>query len=204
MTQAFNLSQFANKVNSSGQADLATAATGVLPVANGGTGALTLTANNVILGNGTGAVQFVAPSTSGNALVSNGTSWVSSTPSAPAALSTASGLAPSYSARAWVKFNGTGTVTINASGNVSSITDNGTGDYTVNFSTAMPDANYSVSVAGQGVTTGSLILEYSLFGTPTGGAQFVAPTASSYRFATWDTATSGLYDSAIITSSVFR
>ena len=47
--------------------------------------------------------------------------------------------------RAWVNFNGTGTVAIRASFNVSSITDNGTGDYTVNFTTAMPDANYSVS-----------------------------------------------------------
>ena len=52
--------------------------TGVLPVANGGTGASTLTANNVILGNGTSAVQFVAPGTSGNVLTSNGTSWTSS------------------------------------------------------------------------------------------------------------------------------
>ena len=48
-----------------------------------------------------------------------------------------------YGCRAWVNFNGTGTVAIRASGNVSSITDNGTGDYTVNFTTAMPDANYS-------------------------------------------------------------
>jgi hypothetical protein len=45
--------------------------------------------------------------------------------------------------RAWVNFNGTGTVAIRASFNVSSITDNGTGDYTVNFTTAMPDVNYS-------------------------------------------------------------
>jgi hypothetical protein len=59
------------------------------------------------------------------------------------ALSTASGSAPSYSARAWVNFNGTGTVAIRASGNVSSITDNGTGYYTLNFATAMSDANYS-------------------------------------------------------------
>ena len=65
------------------------------------------------------------------------------------ALSTASGSAPSYSARAWVNFNGTGTVAIRASGNVSSITDNGTGDYTVNFTTAMPDANFSVVGAEQ-------------------------------------------------------
>jgi hypothetical protein len=52
-------------------------------------------------------------------------------------------VATAYGCRAWVNFNGTGTVAIRASGNVSSITDNGVGDYTVNFTTAMPDANYS-------------------------------------------------------------
>jgi len=69
----------------------------------------------------------------------------------PAQLSTASGSAPSYSARAWVNFNGTGTVAIRASGNVTSITDNGTGDYTVNFTTAMSDANYAVTCSATGV-----------------------------------------------------
>ena len=49
------------------------------------------------------------------------------------------------SAKAWVNFNGTGTVAIRASYNVSSITDNGTGDYTVNFTTALVDANYSAT-----------------------------------------------------------
>lgn len=62
-------------------------------------------------------------------------------------LSTATGDAPSYSCRAWVNFNGTGTVAIRASGNVSSITDNTTGDYTVNFITAMPDANFSCTAS---------------------------------------------------------
>ena len=62
-----------------------------------------------------------------------------------------SGSAPIYGARAWVNFNGTGTVAIRASGNVSSITDNGTGDYTVNFTNAMPDANY----ATVGITEGA-------------------------------------------------
>ena len=66
-----------------------------------------------------------------------------------ASLSTASGSAPSYSARAWVNFNGTGTVAIRASGNVSSITDNGTGIYTVNFITAMNDVNYSSCVSSE-------------------------------------------------------
>lgn len=46
------------------------------------------------------------------------------------------------SAKAWVNFNGTGTVAIRAAFNVSSITDNNVGDYTINFTTAMPDANY--------------------------------------------------------------
>ena len=62
-----------------------------------------------------------------------------------AQFATVSGTAPIYPCRAWVNFNGTGTVAIRASGNVTSITDNGTGDYTVNFTTAMPDANYSVT-----------------------------------------------------------
>jgi hypothetical protein len=62
-----------------------------------------------------------------------------------ASLAEPSGSAPLYMCRAWVNFNGTGTVAIRASGNVTSITDNGTGDYTVNFTTAMPDVNYSVT-----------------------------------------------------------
>jgi len=48
-----------------------------------------------------------------------------------------------YGCRAWVNFNGTSTVAIRASGNVSSITDHAVGDYTINFTTAMPDVNYS-------------------------------------------------------------
>jgi hypothetical protein len=73
-------------------------------------------------------------------------------------LATPSGSAPSYTCRAWVNFNGTGTVAIRASGNVSSITDNGVGDYTVNFTTAMPDANYGAFVLGSG-GIGNSILE---------------------------------------------
>jgi len=64
----------------------------------------------------------------------------------------ASGTAPLYACRAWVNFNGMGTVAIRASGNVSSITDNGTGDYTVNFATAMQDANFAISGSVENTT----------------------------------------------------
>ena len=77
MTQAFNLALLANAVDTSGRLNVGTNATGTLPVANGGTGASTLTANNVLLGNGTSALQAVAPGTNGNYLRSNGTTWVS-------------------------------------------------------------------------------------------------------------------------------
>lgn len=77
MTIAFNLSQLANSVNSSGKLDASAGLVNATPAANGGTGVASLTANNVVLGNGTSPVNFVAPGTSGNLLVSNGTTWTS-------------------------------------------------------------------------------------------------------------------------------
>jgi hypothetical protein len=63
-------------------------------------------------------------------------------------------VATAYGCRAWVNFNGTGTVAIRASGNVSSITDAGTGQYTVNFTTAMPDTNYATIGSGYTASSG--------------------------------------------------
>ena len=63
-------------------------------------------------------------------------------------------VATAYGCRAWVNFNGTGVVAIRASGNVSSITDLGTGYYRLNFTTAMPDANYVCTFAEHGVQAG--------------------------------------------------
>jgi hypothetical protein len=71
-----------------------------------------------------------------------------------------------FTARAWVNFNGTGTVAIRAAGNVSSITDNGTGDYTVNFTTAMADANYAL--AGFARSDGAGTVAYTLTATSAG------------------------------------
>ena len=98
---------------------------GITAIVNGGTGATTATA----------ALAALLPSQTGNAgkaLITSGSaaSWDNA-----------------QGAKAWVNFNGTGTVAIRASYNVSSITDNGTGDYTVNFSTAMADANYAYSLS---------------------------------------------------------
>ena len=65
-------------------------------------------------------------------------------------------VATAYGCRAWVNFNGTGTVAIREDGNVSSITDGGTGIYTVNFTNAMPDANYAVTRSDGGLGLGEV------------------------------------------------
>ena len=70
-----------------------------------------------------------------------------------AQIATVSGTAPLYMCRAWVNFNGTGTVAIRASGNVTSITDNGVGTYTVNLTTALPDTNYAPVCSGSRSST---------------------------------------------------
>jgi hypothetical protein len=80
-------------------------------VAQGGTGATTLTANNVILGNGTSAVQFVAPGTSGNVLTSNGTTWASTAPTSVGATVTAVATG-TLSSGAPVLVNSDGTVSV--------------------------------------------------------------------------------------------
>ena len=72
-----------------------------------------------------------------------------------AQFATVSGTAPIYPCRAWVNFNGTGTVAIRGSGNTTSITDNGTGDYTVNYTTAIVDANYSANLAAASSALGN-------------------------------------------------
>jgi hypothetical protein len=86
---------------------LTTGVTGTLPVANGGTGAATLTANNVLLGNGTSALQVVAPGTSGNVLTSNGTTWTSAAlPVSVASVTASSPLASSGGTTPNISFTG--------------------------------------------------------------------------------------------------
>jgi hypothetical protein len=165
--------------------------------------------------------EFLTVDTSNNATLSNnlvvtgvttlGAGAVLGTPAsgnlanctgvAVSALSTATGAAPSYSARAWVNFNGTGTVAIRASGNVSSITDNGVGDYTVNFTTAMPDANYSI-VFGTVAATGVYITrQLAVAGSDAG---MTLMSTSQVRIARGDTASANLVDGALNSVSIFR
>ena len=105
-----------------------------------------------------------------------------------------------YGCRAWVNFNGTGTVAIRASGNVSSITDNGTGDYTINFTTAMPDINYTV--VGQGVNPASWTYGPQPFISSPSLAE-VAPTTSAVRLVVGSNAGSFL-DAKYVCYAIFR
>ena len=107
----------------------------------------------------------------------------------------ASGGAPIFACRAWVNFNGTGTVAIRSSGNVSSITDNGTGNYTINFTTAMPDANYAVAASANAATyaaQSSAVPDYSSFST------------SSLIIKSGNTISGAVADMSHVTCAVFR
>jgi hypothetical protein len=107
-----------------------------------------------------------------------------------------------YSCRAWVNFNGTGTVAIRASGNVTSITDNGTGDYTVNFTTAMSDANYSI-VCGNSPDYASSNAYATYINTIGSSLAESAPTASSARIA-YRRSDAASYDPKYINLAIFR
>ena len=94
-----------------------------------------------------------------------------------------------------MNFNGTGTVAIRASGNVSSITDNNIGDYTVNFTTAMPDADYAAQVTGGDGSVATATIAQGPFLT--------APTVSNWRFVTVSSSFVGK-DSTYVNASFFR
>lgn len=135
---------------------LTTAVTGTLPVANGGTGAATLTANNVLLGNGTSALQVVAPGTNGNVLTSNGTSWISSAPGGfSGTLGVANGGTGAITLTANALVIGAGTsavgfVSPGTSGQV--LTSNGTNWYAATPSSTTPQINSQI-IASTGTWT---------------------------------------------------
>jgi len=133
--------------------------------------------NGTVLTSG-GAISGTTASFSGNVILGS------------SVLAAPTGTAPSYLCRAWVNFNGTGTVAIRASGNVSSITDGGTGTYTINFTTAMPDADYAVSISTgyAGANDG-----YGVSGTPATGNFIINRSVNG-----------ALADAALMYAAVFR
>ena len=106
--------------------------------------------------------------------------------------------AVAYGCRAWVNFNGTGTVAIRNSGNVTSITDNATGDYTVNFTTAMPDINYCTTFGIQAAAAAPSHRVYaSIDRTST-------PTTTSIRIITIEQSAAVAHDPTIVDVAIFR
>lgn len=122
----------------------------------------------------------------------------------PPAVQNSSGTEIGTFCRAWVNFNGTGTVAIRASFNVSSITDNGTGRYQVNLSTALTDANYSASILastdgtnGGGAITG-FVDNYGASNAVT------VPTTTAFVFSVYQSNTNTMRDATYVNVAVFR
>ena len=178
--------------NSAGGGGLVTSgdASGVLALQTAGVTALSIDASQ--------KVTFANPLTSPTLTSPTLTSPTLTSPTIDSAqVLTVSGTAPLYMCRAWVNFNGA-TGAIRASGNVSSVTRTGVGDYTVNFTTAMPDANYSASItwrtAGQAVG-GSAIQNAS------------APTViatGSVRISLSNSSSAAMSDGDVVAVAIFR
>jgi hypothetical protein len=177
-----------------------TTVTGTLPVANGGSGVTTSTGTgaNVLGTSPTLTTPTISSLTSASAtaltLQSAGTTGLTIDTSQNLAFNSGYGsVATAYGCRAWVNFNGTGVVAIRASGNVSSITDNGTGNYTVNFSTAMVDANYCPTGTAEDVASGSFVT----------GNSATVPTTSGFTFYVVSSA-GALTDAVRVNVGIFR
>jgi hypothetical protein len=139
----------------------------------------------VLAGNTSGTLTIDAPDVAGTSVLN-----------LPASSGTILDDASVGVCRAWVNFNGTGTVAIRASFNVSGITDIGTGNYTVNFTNAMPDANYS-TVATTGGTTARITLNSPI---SAGGE----PTTTSTSIVSYIDSASAASDSRFVNVAIFR
>ena len=171
------LSGGVNTAPSYGKIGLTTHVSGTLPVANGGTSLTTLTANNVMLGNGTSAPTFVAPSTNGNVLTSNGTTWQSTAPASGVSLSanntwtgtqTFSGTS---SAQAIVLNDAAEVATVSATAATGTInydittqsvlyyTSNASANWTVNFRASSGTSLNTLMTTGQSMTVAFLVTQ---------------------------------------------
>jgi hypothetical protein len=161
---------------------------------NGGTAISTDTSGtlNIVTGSGSGATAISVDASQATVFAA-GVSGTTGSFSGNMSFNSGYGSAAvAYGCRAWVNFNGTGTVAIRASGNVTSITDNGLGIYTVNFTTSMPDANYSVSaIADDNSASNPQIITYR------------SATTSTLLIGTWQSAV-GRADAANCCIAIFR
>ena len=151
-----------------------------------------------------GDITLTPTDTASNLVVTipAGTSTLVTNDTLPTQLN-ASGSAPIYACRAWVNFNGTGTVAIRASGNVSSITDSGTGNYLINFTTAMSDTNYSVC----GLCLGGTSSWYGIAGgknTNTANTKTTTNVQLTIAYVTSFIGDAALFDHPDINVSIFR
>ena len=165
---------------------------------NGGTAITTDTSGtlNIVTGSGSGSNAITIDAS--QAVIMPGTLAVTGAQTIGGNLTvtgsiTGGSISVANSLRAWVNFNGTGTVAIRASGNVSSITDVGTGRYRLNFTTSLSDANYAVNITGD--ASGGIV--------GTSLASIAGPTTSVYEFGTYSTSFI-LQDCSFVNASVFR
>jgi hypothetical protein len=212
-TQTLTNKTISGSNNTITNVSLTTSVTGTLPVLNGGTGVTTSTGsgNNVLSTSPTLVTPALGTPSSGNlANCTFPTLNQDTTGSAATVTGNATGstfgfnsgygsVATAYGCRAWVNFNGTGTVAIRGSGNVSSITDLGTGTYRINFTAAMPDVNYCATLTtAQNLTGfGPSFIDGIL---PT----IIATTALTIETANDSSSTASLTDMLYVYAAIFR
>jgi hypothetical protein len=158
---------------------------------NGGTAISTDTSGtlNIVTGSGSGANAITIDASQAVTMPGNLTVTGSIT---------GGSISVANSLKAWVNFNGTGTVAIRASFNVTSITDNGSGDYTVNFTTAMPDINYCVT--GTGMRDSANLVIFNVLGSATYTNSYAT---TSVRMNTRDNVNSSV-DAIAMNVAIFR
>lgn len=127
---------------------------------------------------------------------------IQSNTTSPPTINNSAGTAIGTFCRAWVNFNGTGTVAIRASFNVTSITDNNVGDYTVNFTTAMADANYTALLISVGASTNEMSRIVGIKGVTATGA--TTKTTTQLNVVSGQGWAAGLLDNAEMNVAIFR
>jgi hypothetical protein len=178
-TQTLTNKTINGSLNTVTNLSLTTAVTGTLPVANGGTGGTTHTANNVLLGNGTGAFQSVAPGTTGNVLTSNGTTWASTAPAGGGGSGTVTSVNVSGGSTG-LSFSGgpiTTTGTITASGTLA-VANGGTG------SSSLSGAGIVATTGDQSIAGTKTFTGLTRFTTASNGASFGQTTVNG-NYALW-------------------